>query len=243
MVVSKAVARAAAKKATAAKITPKKPAVAVPVKKAAATVKATAARQADQMKTLVKASARRAAAPAVPVPVKAPATKPVALPAPKKPVAPVVPAVKKPVTPVTLTPAIAPVKKVAGITLPPVKKVAAPVVKPAVAPVVKAPKAPKVKKQTPRSLIVDMLFERKWTDDEILAAVVAQFGTGLYTTNKAYVQLTRSDLNGGWIKSVLIDGRLTRYIGMITIDEKGKRVEQPYKPSNNRKKELMFPID
>jgi hypothetical protein len=225
---------AAARKASQAK-------VAATVKKAATTVKATAAKTAEKLTTIAKAGARRAetapAATKVAIPaVKAPTAKAVVAPAKKAaPATIAAPAVKA--TAVKATAVKAPV--VAGVVVSPNKgKVALP---PA-APAAKKAKAPKEVKPSPRGMIVDMLLLRSMTDEEIHADVVKKYGEGLYTTTQSYVQLTRSDLNAGLIKKPIVDGRLTAHVGKVIIDEKGNRVEQPYKPSNLRKAELIFEV-
>jgi hypothetical protein len=131
------------------------------------------------------------------------------------------------------------VTKKAAAKLPAVKaavKVATKVasVKP-VAPEVTGPK-------NPRALIISMLMERQYTDDEIHAEVVKQFGGDRYTTKKAYIQLTRGDVNCGNVKHLLVDGSLTTYVNRIVLNEKGEKVELPYKPSNLRKTELQFDL-
>lgn len=98
------------------------------------------------------------------------------------------------------------------------------------------------KQPTVRKFITDLLLERQYTDEEIHAKVVEIYGEGTYTTNKAYVQLTRSDLNGGYMKKVQLDGLLTGYINRLVRDASGTLVEIPYKPSPNRKRELQFDL-
>ena len=104
-------------------------------------------------------------------------------------------------------------------------------------------KAPKARIASPRHFIVDLLLERKHTDEEILSKVVEKFGDGLYTTKKAYIQLTRADLNSGLIKEPIVDGRMTTFVGKVVVDETSKqKVELPYKPSALRKTGFQFKL-
>jgi hypothetical protein len=191
--------------------------------KAATIVKATATKTAEKLTTIIKAAARRSEATAVPP--AAPGK--VALPAKAKK-APVVGGVV--VSPNKGKTAVAPAAVPATATAVPAT------------PVVKTPKTPKAPKVSPRTLIVDLLLLRNMTDEEIHAKVVAKYGEGLYTTTRSYVQLTRSDLNAGLIKKPIVEGKLTAHIGKVIIDDKGNHVEQPYKPSNLRKAELVFDV-
>jgi hypothetical protein len=200
--------------------------------KAATIVKATATKTAEKLTTIIKAASRRSEATAFKADVTGTAVPPaapgkVALPAKAKK-APVVGGVV--VSPNKGKTAVTPAAVPATATAVPAT------------PVVKTPKTPKAPKVSPRTLIVDLLLLRNMTDEEIHAKVVAKYGEGLYTTTRSYVQLTRSDLNAGLIKKPIVEGKLTAHIGKVIIDDKGNHVEQPYKPSNLRKAELVFDV-
>jgi hypothetical protein len=99
---------------------------------------------------------------------------------------------------------------------------------------------------SPRNYILQLLLERKWTDDEIHAAVLAYYegkpGVSAYALQKNYISMTRGDLNCGLIKKPWADGLMTAYMPRFVRNEAGELVEIPYHPSANRKAELQLPV-
>lgn len=93
-----------------------------------------------------------------------------------------------------------------------------------------------------RNYVIDLLLQEKWTDDEIHSAVIEHFGDLGYTTKKAYIQLTRADMNAGHVKTLLTSGTMTHFIDQLKRDEKGKLVHIPYRPSALRKTSLQFEL-
>jgi hypothetical protein len=93
-----------------------------------------------------------------------------------------------------------------------------------------------------RNYIVDLLLQQKWTDEEIHEAVLKYFGDLGYRTKKAYIQLTRADMNAGHIKTLITSGTMTSFIDKLERNEKGKLVHIPYRPSALRKSQLQFDV-
>lgn len=93
-----------------------------------------------------------------------------------------------------------------------------------------------------RNYVIDLLLQEKWTDDEIHTAVIEHFGDLGYTTKKAYIQLTRADMNAGHVKTLLTSGTMTHFIDQLKRNEKGKLIHIPYRPSALRKTSLQFEL-
>jgi hypothetical protein len=117
------------------------------------------------------------------------------------------------------------------------KKAVAPIVskKPAVIPAKpkaeKVAKEPRVRKDTAKSLIAEMLLEKKFTDNEIEQAVSEKFQENF---KRAYISITRADINSGRLHKGISEGKLP--LVALFKDEKGKFVDKPAPKSEQKEK-------
>lgn len=75
----------------------------------------------------------------------------------------------------------------------------------------------KVVKLTPNSMCRQLLLERQYTDDEIVAKILKVFPEKKFT--RSYVSTTRLDLNKGYYKGNIVEVKIIRYVridGVLT---------------------------